>query len=110
MSASGGDVTVLKIAGSFNVTGPLETFANAGGIHVARALLAEFSQNMAKLVAEGGRYCPSPRPSPRPRGERGDCAQGEASAAELRAGKMLWRAFLGWLRQIFSGKGQRESR
>ena len=40
------------IDGSFSVTGPLETFANAGGVHVARALLGEFSANMARLVAE----------------------------------------------------------
>ena len=42
----------MAIDGSFSVSGPLETFANAGGIHVARALLAEFSANMAKKVAE----------------------------------------------------------
>jgi len=41
--ASGTDATVLKIEGNFNVTGPLETFANAGGVHLARALLAEFA-------------------------------------------------------------------
>ena len=41
-----------RVDGSFTVSGPLETFANAGGVHVARALLAEFSANMAKLVAE----------------------------------------------------------
>ena len=44
--------TLLTVAGGFTVTGPLETFANAGGVHLARALLAEFSANMATLVAE----------------------------------------------------------
>ena len=34
------------------VTGPLETFANAAGVHLARAILAEFAENVAKLVAE----------------------------------------------------------
>jgi carbon monoxide dehydrogenase subunit G len=101
VSTSGSDATVLKIAGNFNVTGPLETFANAGGIHVARALLAEFSQNMAKLVAAEGAPAAEVVP-PAPAAIR--------SAAELRGGALLWRAFLGWLRQIFSGKGQRESR
>lgn len=52
VSASGRDTTTLKVDGEYNVTGPLETFANAGGVHVARALLAEFSANMAKMVAE----------------------------------------------------------
>lgn len=47
-----GAETKLKVDGDFSVTGPLETFANAGGVHVARALLGEFSTNMAKMVAE----------------------------------------------------------
>lgn len=52
VSASGSDTTILEVDGDYSVTGPLETFANAGGVHVARALLAEFSTNMAKMVAE----------------------------------------------------------
>ncbi|MGH7110076.1 MAG: SRPBCC family protein, partial [Stellaceae bacterium] len=52
VEASGGATTVLKVEGNFTVTGPLETFANAGGVHLARAILAEFAKNMAKLVAE----------------------------------------------------------
>src|SRR5580658_8744348 len=52
VTASGGAATVLKVAGNFNVTGPLETFANAGGVHLARAILAEFAGNMARLAAE----------------------------------------------------------
>ena len=52
VKASGTTDTKLGIDGNFTVTGPLETFANAGGVHVARALLAEFSANMAKVVAE----------------------------------------------------------
>ena len=54
-----GAATLLDVQGSFTVTGPLETFANAGGVHVARALLAEFSANMAKLVADR-----APEPAP----------------------------------------------
>src|ERR1041385_4111807 len=51
VEASGSDTTLLKVEGTFNVTGPLETFANAGGVHLARALLAEFAENVAKLMA-----------------------------------------------------------
>ena len=47
LAAAEGDATRLTVNGSFTVTGPLETFANAGGVHVARALLAEFANNMA---------------------------------------------------------------
>ena len=52
VTASGTETTLLKVEGNFNVTGPLETFANAGGVHLARALLAEFAGNMARLAAE----------------------------------------------------------
>src|SRR6202040_1992290 len=45
VEASGTDVTLLRLEGNFTVTGPLETFANAGGVHVARALLGEFAEN-----------------------------------------------------------------
>src|ERR1700730_6932770 len=52
VEATGADTTLLKVEGNFNVTGPLETFANAGGVHLARAILAELAENVAKLVAE----------------------------------------------------------
>ena len=48
VEASGTDTTRLRVEGTFNVTGPLETFANAGGVHLARALLAEFAENVAE--------------------------------------------------------------
>ena len=102
---SGGDVTELAVDGSFTVSGPLETFANAGGVHVARALLAEFSANMAKLVAEhrpaaaplaasAATPPPSREPPPPPR------------AAALSGGRLLWQAFLSWLRSL-SGKREK---
>jgi uncharacterized protein len=130
---SGTDATLLKVEGNFTVTGPLETFANAGGVHIARAILAEFADNVAKLVGEQASQTashPGPLPAsgerervetPRPvYGEReGPAAQpweGEGqpramprlAAAELSGGKILWRAFRSWLRQVFSGK--REAR
>src|ERR1700720_2012368 len=58
VEATGGDTTVLKVEGNFSVTGPLETFANAGGVHLARAILAEFADNVAKLVGEQGAASP----------------------------------------------------
>lgn len=76
----------LSVTGGFNVTGPLETFAAAGGVHVARALLAEFAANMAALVASRGAE-PGLQAVPAP-------------AAELRGGRLLWQAFLGWLRRL----------
>jgi uncharacterized protein len=100
VASAEGEATLLDVRGNFTVTGPLETFANAGGVHVARALLGEFSTNLAKLVAErrpatepvAAASAPSTPPSP--------------PATELRAGNLMWRAFLSWLRSLF---GKRET-
>jgi carbon monoxide dehydrogenase subunit G len=133
VEAAGDATTLLKVEGNFTVTGPLETFANAGGVHLARAILAEFADNVAKLVAErapagaatkiatapcaeekdGAGATTVPRPQ-MPEGSSGDAAPEAAlprraalprpAAAELSGGKLLWRALLSWLRQVFGGK------
>jgi carbon monoxide dehydrogenase subunit G len=87
VEASGTDATLLRVEGNFHVTGPLETFANAGGVHLARALLAEFAANVAKLMA-------APDGEAEPLGE----------AAALSGGKILSRAAASWVRDKFSGK------
>jgi uncharacterized protein len=112
-----GEATLLDVRGSFTVTGPLETFANAGGVHVARALLAEFAGNMAKLVTE-----PAPAPgsataeaaseaaalpgidAPAAAAPRTEASRLTGPATELSAATLLWRAFLSWLLSLF-GKG-----
>jgi len=99
VTASGTETTVLKVEGNFNVTGPLETFATAGGVHLTRELLAEFSGNMARELerrAPAAEAKNSAPPAPQP-------------AADLRGGRLLWRAFLQWLKQIFFAKRQRGS-
>lgn len=103
VKVSGGDVTELAIDGSFTVSGPLETFANAGGVHVARALLAEFSANMVKLVADRGAPISSLPISPvnasvLPEAPPDAMLASPPAAAELSAFNLLWRAFLSWLR------------
>lgn len=124
VAAAEADETVLTVDGSFTVTGPLETFANAGGVHVARALLSEFSTNMANLVAEkrgaapaqsaeapampaasapaadaspapvAPRPAPPPSPPPAPR------------ASEMSGLALLWRAFKLWLRGLMPGRNR----
>src|SRR5579864_4566233 len=92
VEASGTDTTLLKVEGNFNVTGPLETFANAGGVHLARALLAEFAENVAKLIAaQADEPNSADDGAPKP-------------ATELSGGKILSRAAASWVRQKLSGK------
>jgi uncharacterized protein len=87
VEASGTDTTLLRVEGNFAVTGPLETFANAGGVHLARAILTEFATNVAKLMAA-------------PDGE----AELPGETAALSGGKILSRAASSWIRDKFSGK------
>jgi carbon monoxide dehydrogenase subunit G len=113
LAAAEGEATRLTVNGSFTVTGPLETFANAGGVHVARALLAEFANNMANRAmaalpaaapaveqaapeapAAAASAAPTPPPPP------------PAPAAEINAFGLLWRAFLSWISSLF-GKGNK---
>lgn len=123
VAASGSTETELSVEGEYTVTGPLETFANAGGVHVARALLGEFAKNMGALVAErrsGGPAsaetpaAPSP-PEPAPAGSEPSAAPAAASppsppiaerasrpAAELNAFSLLWAAFKSWLASLFA--------
>ena len=92
-----GEETMLSVDGSFTVTGPLETFANAGGVHVARALLTEFAGNIARLVAERGATAPaSEQAAPTP----------PAAAPELSAIRLMWLTLRSWLRTLF-GTGKK---
>ena len=58
LEARGAETTDVTMDGGFEVAGPLEVFASAGGVHVARALLAEFAANIANVIeqrrAKGG--------------------------------------------------------
>ena len=87
------------------------SFANAGGVHVARALLAEFSENLAKVVSDSGDaaepaapeaevsdVAPEPQPTPEP-------SASKQSAGELSASGLLWRIIKSKISQIFGKKG-----
>lgn len=114
VSAKGNDTTELTVDGSYSVSGPLETFANAGGVHVARALLSEFSANMAKLVDERRGSAASAPPvalaeapaatasavSPAPAAATQPSPIQPRAATELSAMRVLWLAFLSWLRDL----------
>jgi len=66
LEARGADTTDVTMEGGFEVAGPLEMFASAGGVHVARALLAEFAANIANVIEQrrrGGDAVPEQAPA-----------------------------------------------
>jgi uncharacterized protein len=99
VTASGSETTLLSVDGTYSVTGPLEMFANTGGVHVARALLTEFSANMARMIAERRAAEPALASAIAPP------ATPPSAAKELSAFKLLWHAFLSWLRHLTQKKG-----
>jgi carbon monoxide dehydrogenase subunit G len=114
-AADEGAETVLTVQGAFTVTGPLETFANAGGVHLARALLADFAANMAKLVQERrARSTLGSAPASELTNSPDGAIPAAASASppspstkhELSASRLLWQGFLSWLRSLFSGRAR----
>lgn len=52
VAARGTETTDVTMEGGFEVAGPLEMFASAGGVHVARALMAEFAANIANVIEQ----------------------------------------------------------
>ena len=123
-AAAAGDQTELTVDGEYSVSGPLETFANAGGVHVARALLAEFAGNMSKLIEETSAASASAGPADTtepgqnapyvPVGEPASALGANAGGArpkpavrpakELNAFALLWSAFKSWLGSLFGRK------
>jgi carbon monoxide dehydrogenase subunit G len=52
VQARGEETTHVSVEGTFDMAGPLETFASAGGVHVARALMKEFAGNIANAIEQ----------------------------------------------------------
>ena len=113
VTASGERQTDVTVHGEYSVSGPLEAFANAGGVHVARALLAEFAQNISERVNAGqggGSTAAAQEPPPtnqdapaeaQPTARHHPGSQPKAPA-ELNALALLWSALKSWLRSIFT--------
>lgn len=94
VEARGTDTTEVTLEGGFEVAGPLEMFAQAGGVHVARTLLAEFAANIAKVIEER-------------RTKGADATIAPAPAAS--GAKILGRALVDGARDLVRGK-DKESR
>lgn len=90
VAARGEETTEVTLDGGFEVAGPLETFASAGGVHVARALMKEFATNIANVIEQR-----------RTHGE--DAALEQAPAAS--GTKIIGRALLDGARGLVTRKG-----
>jgi carbon monoxide dehydrogenase subunit G len=107
-AVAAGNETELTVEGEYSVSGPLETFANAGGVHVARALLGEFASNMSKLTgdappAEEAAAAEPYQPVGEPASAIGSSTSTppRSSAKELNAFALLWAAFKSWISSLF---------
>ena len=105
VKATGDRTTTLCVDGEFTVSGPLGAFASTGGIHVARALLAEFAGNLARLVEQRS-AAPVPAHGEATAQPMGHGARTVASAPDvpqaqaLSAGRIAWLAFLSWFKGL----------
>jgi carbon monoxide dehydrogenase subunit G len=92
--AQGVEATDVTLEGGFEVAGPLEMFASAGGVHVARALLAEFASNIAKVIEQR-------------RAHGADAALTPAPAAS--GTRILGRALVDGARNLIGGKDKEDA-
>jgi uncharacterized protein len=105
---SGDVVTEVSVNGTFHVTGPLAVFARTGGVHVARALLADFSKNLEAMLVRPGAATESPtgrgadavRPLDASTAQSGLPSGAEQRIRSLSGFSLLWRSFLGWLKGL----------
>ena len=106
LTTSGTTTTQVTMDGSIDVNGPLEMFAKAGGVHVARALMAEFAGNIARIVGERHQAITDSTSSRS--GDTGEsikipkATQEIAKPQSIAGGQLLWQSCLGWLRSLFS--------
>lgn len=82
----------VEIASRTDMHGVLAQFATAGGAAVAKQLMDEFANNLSQALAT-----PAPTQNVAP-GEQPAAPQAMPRAAELSAGRLLWRMFLARLR------------
>lgn len=91
---TGEHTSTISIQGTFHVAGPLETFASAGGVHVARALIAEFAENLSRLLKTNGTANNSPE-EPRALADAGVPARARVQSLSILG--LAWRTLVVWL-------------
>ena len=93
LEARGTETTEVTMEGGFEVAGPLEMFASAGGVHVARALMKDFAANIANVIEQR-------------RAQGSDAVLEQAPAAS--GTKIVGRALLDGARGLVSRKSDEE--
>jgi carbon monoxide dehydrogenase subunit G len=88
LTMAGDDATVMMLDGGFEVNGPLETFATAGGVHLARVLMGDFAANLARVIEARRAGADGSTPVP----------GGATEVREASGARLLGKAALGWLR------------
>lgn len=81
----------LALQGEYAVNGPLQDFANAGGVHVVRALMQEFAHNLSALAQSVGSSGGGPSPSARP----------------ISGAALMWKSFILACRSWFGAGARR---
>lgn len=99
VTMAGSDATVVTMDGGFDVNGPIEMFAKAGGVHLARVLMGDFAANLVRVIEARRAGADGSTPVP-------------ADGTELReasGGRLLGKAALGWLRGGINKDGKDQS-
>jgi len=104
LAAVAEDRTAVQVDATFNVSGGLAPFAQTGGVHLARTMLADFSANLASMA--GGSGSGSEPGSPAAVAGSAGPAPGQHRIRGFRLGaRVLWSM----LRGLFTRDGSRRS-
>lgn len=106
VTAAGDRTTVLTIEGSFSVAGPLAAAVDAGGVAIARALLAEFSQNLTRLIVDEGVPAPEAAAIPMVEPETATALARAAVPSPAADGSDARRGLFGWLGRLFGRRAR----
>lgn len=94
VAVEGDKPCTLRVEGDFDVSGPLEAFARTGGVHVARAMLAEFARNLEHRISSQ---------IERPSSENVE-AERATPHSEMQGTTLLWLAFRSWVGSLLRGR------
>lgn len=104
-----GNGTHASLVGGFDVVGPLETFAKAGGVHLAKSLTEEFARNMATAIdTRSAAGTAAQTAAERDPVEATEAATRASAAPSTRTTLRIgWRGLRGWLSSMVKRRCRR---